>query len=276
MKKSLQKKLMKYSLTAAAVVSTGTVVQGQVYYSNLVDTVSGHYEIDIDGNNNNDYSFGVANSAVSTTSGMSYLKYVNISNLDTNEWIQTNKKDINNYLVKPLNSGVSINSSGNWGHEFKVNNMGKSVNNNTFTPQNFFIAEGDKYIGIKLSLADGVHFGWIRVNVMPSTTTVRIRDWAYEQTAGKSIKTGQTTSLNDYSGNDINIVLSPNPANDLLTINADENYFVEIININGKILKTVQMTEKNAKIDINELQKGLYIAKLTGKENTKTLKFVKE
>lgn len=65
-----------------------------------------------------------------------------------------------------------------------------------------FVDQGYQYIGIRFTLGDGTHYGWVQVNNTVGYSagdgitqqSLTIKDFAYETTAGASIKAGQTYS----------------------------------------------------------------------------------
>ena len=72
-----------------------------------------------------------------------------------------------------------------------------------------------------------------------------------------------------------NIYIMPNPANDHIVISTDKNYKVELIDITGKILQTLQMKNNRTQIDLSGYKAGIYILKLTG-ESVYTYRIIKQ
>jgi hypothetical protein len=69
----------------------------------------------------------------------------------------------------------------------------------------------------------------------------------------------------------------PNPANDVLNINAYSNIeHVSIINLVGQNVLTVSPNQINSTIDLNSLHPGVYFVKATIQGITTTSKFIKE
>ena len=68
----------------------------------------------------------------------------------------------------------------------------------------------------------------------------------------------------------------PNPAKDFLHISSDQNFNIEIYDIQGKLVKKGQFT--NGKIDIRSLEKGIYIGLLMAENSSEiiTVKIIKE
>jgi len=68
----------------------------------------------------------------------------------------------------------------------------------------------------------------------------------------------------------------PNPVSGVFTIDMDGKSFVEIANMQGQILRTIHTTEKLSRIDISDFPSGLYIVKLTAKDEIVRMKILKE
>ena len=76
-------------------------------------------------------------------------------------------------------------------------------------------------------------------------------------------------------GNSINksISLYPNPANNIIYLSGVENETVEIYNIFGQSVKTVNNYNSNTEINISDLSKGVYLIKI---DNSQSLRFIKK
>ncbi|MCB9255530.1 MAG: T9SS type A sorting domain-containing protein [Chitinophagales bacterium] len=81
-----------------------------------------------------------------------------------------------------------------------------------------------------------------------------------------------TTGIKEQNGK---LRIYPNPANNTLHI-PDEylNFESQILDISGKIVMSSSLTD--ARIDINDLSKGVYFLKLIGLDETYKAKFIKE
>ncbi len=84
-------------------------------------------------------------------------------------------------------------------------------------------------------------------------------------------KTGDAISFNGKN----HVKVYPNPTTGLLNIYADQNYFVEIIDITGRVINQAQMFNKFGSIDITNQKDGVYFVKLTNNKRTYTYKVVK-
>lgn len=70
------------------------------------------------------------------------------------------------------------------------------------------------------------------------------------------------------------ISIFPNPSTGIMTIITDENAIIEIININGLIIKTVNNTDKITNIDLENLSKGVYFVKAKSDKGIAIKKFI--
>ncbi|CAN5116613.1 hypothetical protein BH09BAC5_BH09BAC5_27680 [soil metagenome] len=66
----------------------------------------------------------------------------------------------------------------------------------------------------------------------------------------------------------------PNPNSGTFTLNASENCLLEIYSANGQLIFTQQIVMGNNSIVMEHTAKGLYVVKLTGKENSTHLKMM--
>jgi hypothetical protein len=70
----------------------------------------------------------------------------------------------------------------------------------------------------------------------------------------------------------------PNPVNDGLIIEIDKNtstQYLNIINLQGQILKTALLVEQKTEINLNDLPSGMYLIQLCGKNGCTTEKLIK-
>lgn len=89
-----------------------------------------------------------------------------------------------------------------------------------------------------------------------------------------------TTGIEQYLQNQI--ILSPNPADDHINVqctmhNAQlEGATIELLDMYGKLLQTIEVTSEITQIDIRHLSAGVYFARVNTQEGAVTKKFVKE
>jgi len=96
-------------------------------------------------------------------------------------------------------------------------------------------------------------------------------------------KLGSSVSINEYPA-EADLSFFPNPATDKLTIVIANNDVtlslskgqIEISNIQGQILRTINTTEKQTSIDVSDLAGGVYIIKAKTEKGMTVKKFIKE
>ena len=76
----------------------------------------------------------------------------------------------------------------------------------------------------------------------------------------------------------INIFLYPNPANDYITVQSSKVKVqsIEVIDVYGKVINTVNVTDNPALISVRGLANGMYFVRVTTDEGTVTKTFVKK
>ncbi len=79
-----------------------------------------------------------------------------------------------------------------------------------------------------------------------------------------------------YKRNNNEFDIYPNPSTGLVTINCKSGIFdkIEIINVTGQKVHSVNITSKNIQIDLSNLAKGLYFVKIKGENYYKTEKLI--
>ncbi|MDD4149780.1 MAG: T9SS type A sorting domain-containing protein [Bacteroidales bacterium] len=73
-----------------------------------------------------------------------------------------------------------------------------------------------------------------------------------------------------------NIEIYPNPTNGIINISADQNYIVEVLDLTGRIIESVNMNNNDISIDLTSKNSGMYIIRLTNGNGTKTVKVIKK
>ena len=89
--------------------------------------------------------------------------------------------------------------------------------------------------------------------------------------------TAGVTGLQDVDQKDLQISIFPNPANDILNINDEQNQFQNaIIEIKNYLGQTVFTAPFSDQINISSISSGIYSLTLQSKDKKKTVKVVKE
>lgn len=85
-------------------------------------------------------------------------------------------------------------------------------------------------------------------------------------------------SVNDIQEENNTITLHPNPATDKVVLQYDDNQPAvgEILDITGKLIKSVNLHQGDNEIPIVQLSAGAYLIKVKGEQKTSTTRFVKQ
>ena len=73
-----------------------------------------------------------------------------------------------------------------------------------------------------------------------------------------------------------NCEVFPNPSSDKITITNSGKSKIDIINVNGQIIKSFYNNEKEMTIDLRDLSNGIYIVKVMTDKDIITKKFIKQ
>jgi hypothetical protein len=156
-----------------------------------------------------------------------------------------------------LTYGTSLNSSLNWSVTSAPNSgpiifsagvgysCGQSVN--------------PFYVGFRkiLPLNDTI-YGWIRLD---SNFPGKVIDYGYQ-------KTSSATNVASLSSKILDVIdVYPNPVNDKVSISIDDfsnsnQYRIKLISIEGKELKSVEITHSKTEISLSDLSNGIYFVEI--------------
>ncbi len=135
--------------------------------------------LNITGQSLDEFKINVSNDTDYAFYGFNFYSFSYDVNFHTTS---TSSKDL-----KPLSSGVEISSSlTTWNYEadgYFNNNSGGLLG--IITP-----GSGDKYIGLRIEMNDGKHYGWILLNYTSDKKLI-IKEAAYNKVVNSPIKTGQ-------------------------------------------------------------------------------------
>ena len=123
----------------------------------------------------------------------------------------------------------------------------------------------DRFIGIRFQDGlDRTHYGWIRCDAPDSGRVLVIKDYAYETQAGVGIIAGDMgEAVGIQTEHELLFSLYPNPAEDWIEIRYYENeqLYADIRNLEGKLLLTQALQSGSAnRLPVAELPVGTYVA----------------
>lgn len=159
-------------------------------------------------------------------------------------------------LPSKLESGNTINSSGNW-----MDGSYDPLNNTT--TGNWQSNASGKYLGFRFKSGTTTwKYGWLKLSVAAGATGFTVHEWAYN-TQGNPITAGQgvPTSVGNVTGSDdIGIVFSGKMIGFTHLIPAVK-YPVCITDMNGRTIRQQAITA-NERIDLGDLSAGAYVVQL--------------
>jgi hypothetical protein len=106
-----------------------------------------------------------------------------------------------------------------------------------------------------------------------SATSIRFENYELKATATSNLLNTEENQLSDVS-----LKVYPNPATNMLHITSDTQQFntVEIVDLNGRLIKSLEVADNNLTTDIQDLKPGLYILNISNAETTVSRKFIKQ
>lgn len=127
----------------------------------------------------------------------------------------------------------------------------------------------DRYLALKLVEGANAYFGWVRLDVFPTSTSFTVKDYAYNSTPNACIQAGQTT-LGLEESNDAALTIFPNPFSSSTTIQSLGNLndaTLIVSNAYGQTLKRFEhLSGQSITISRDDLPNGLYFFRLDERE----------
>lgn len=188
-------------------------------------------------------------------------------------------------MVKPLEYGDTIGNNLTWSTQWLWSYAMYYHMEGTVVCNNF---NDWKYVGIILNLNGENHYSWFKIKTYNTSSYARLylSEYAYNSEPNKGLIAGDTlTSLiftnteNIKSQSDINVYPNPAKSEFYFDLGKYPNDFktIEIYSISGDLVKS-QIIDNSLtkKIDIKDLNKGLYIVKLVSVNEIYNFKLVKK
>ena len=175
--KSLEKKLLTYTVACGATMVYSSNVKADVVYSGPIGLFVSNstFPIDFDLDGNDDILIDHSNAEGAFVSAIQYNPGIGATFS----------------LAVPFVTSQSIDAAVN----FASTTYGPSTallvqNNSTFNT--LWPIGADAMLGVKFDISGNDHFGWIRLNVSPGITGVTVLDWAYDDISNAPIHAGTT------------------------------------------------------------------------------------
>jgi len=290
----LKEKLKNYSLLSGSILLSSLAAKGQVVYTDvnpdkelggaLPPTYPATVYDTLDLNNDGQYDFKITLSMYGTNPGVAGISF--IERIDGAFNPASNQ--VLNYTIDyhpwafHLECGDSIPvnlpnfswSYANFAFQFATN---ISLNWNNIQ---------DQYVGLRFKASDGLHFGWVKldVNTMDTIPNIIIQSFAYEATPNKKIAScdnGLGVGIN--SPEEKKLSLAPNPSDGLCMISLDESLQkdaeVSVIDVEGRnVFKRVVPANSfnELPLDFSELAAGVYVVQVQTENSLYTGKWIRK
>ncbi len=135
------------------------------------------------------------------------------------------------------------------------------------TSTGYWVGETNKYLALKLMVGTNTYYGWARLDLLASSASFTIKDYAYESTPNACILSGKnSTGVIEDSIKKI-ISVFPNPFISSTTIKTNGNLKyanLTIYNSYGQTLKQINnISGQTVYLSSDNLPSGIYFIRLT-------------
>jgi hypothetical protein len=152
-------------------------------------------------------------------------------------------------------------------------------------------------IATSMQMLSGMAMSWANFNMTLTYSSLQFPDTAfitlsasgavpvagsylYADTLQFAGSVAGTTGINNLTGSDANISVFPNPTSDVLNIQflgvQSSAYTVQLINIQGAIVRTVNDNASILKMNVADLAKGMYLVKTSSSQGIITKRIIIE
>lgn len=134
------------------------------------------------------------------------------------------------------------------------------------TSTGHWVGATDKYLALKLIVGTNTYYGWARLDMLFSSASFTIKDYAYESSPNTCIQAGQTAlGIHKNTSKPISSI-SPNPfvsSTTIQTINNLKNASLTVCNSYGQTVKQVNnILGQTVSVSCDNLPSGLYFLQL--------------
>ena len=125
----------------------------------------------------------------------------------------------------------------------------------------------DKYLALKLMVGINTYYGWARLDLLATSASFTIKDYAYNSTPNACILSGQNRLVNDADSIKKSFSIFPNPFNSTTTLKIFGNIDdvnLTIYNLYGQAIKQMnKISAQTVSLFRDNLPSGLYFIRLT-------------
>lgn len=146
---------------------------------------------------------------------------------------------------------------------YGANNLGTmGLGTNT----SYWSSATNKYLALKLIVGSNTFYGWARFDLLATSSSFTIKDYACESTPNACIQAGKN-NVSSNENSDKQITIYPNPfisSTTIKTIDNLKNATLTIYNSYGKALKQMKnISGQTNSLSRDNLPSGIYFIKLT-------------
>jgi hypothetical protein len=264
---NLSKRLAQYGVLSLAIAGVSEA-NGQIQYTDVnpdfVGTLQSSFDVDFNG----DTIVDAVIEQTSFTGGGNNIQVMR--------------------AIAPVGNGIAVNIVGNYnygvnvpygsaiGSTTTVASFGDMCQANGYSNSSFCGTTADSYLGVAFDISGSTHYGWVRLEMGSSSSNFTVKDFAYEQTADVSINTGDgILSVDEFANN--TFIHAYNKDSNNLTLNSSLPLSsIEVFNILGQRVINQSLSQSNEVIEMSNLKDGMYIAKVSVKGQTQTIKILKQ
>lgn len=139
------------------------------------------------------------------------------------------------------------------------------------TTAGHWVGATDKYLALKLLVGGNTYYGWARFDILATSSSFTVKDYAYQSTPNACIKSGQTTlGIKDYTTKNY-LTVSPNPITVSTTVRSTDNLnnaTLTIYNAYGQNVKQVKnIMGQTVSISREMLLNGIYFIRIEDENN---------
>lgn len=262
--------LTKYSAMAAVFLATADQTEAQIMYNDIEDItveLGDSLDYDLDGDGTLDFRFRADTLGAGEWTFGSLIGYVPSQGVGNSENAAIGYSGTFYYYASIIDEGDVIDGAAGFipdgSYAFVL------VSNFYGSEFGMFGDEGPQYVGFKFVSGENLHYGWMRLDVTLDPASITFMDFAYNASHEGAIQAGQTTEVGVLNMSDGPFQVFAHAKN--LSVNTQQTLVgdaeLEVVAVNGKVVFAQKLNAGTTQVNLNSVASGVYIAKISTKEN---------
>lgn len=140
--------------------------------------------------------------------------------------------------------------------------------------------KGPGFYGSYTGAALGTDPAEIDYVMLPGTSNVLAYTGKFDNLVARANNVENLLGASDFELNNLDLItLYPNPSYNVINLSSSNNIIfntIQIVDINGRIIKSIDSNQTFVQIDVTDLNSGVYFVNIESEEGTTTKKFVKK